>query len=568
MKTKIKKRWLLNGIITTLLFGIVMIPIVKDEIAVKTDAASNIPVLVGEPIGWNEHGGGNDEYILIETSPGSNIYTKTFTSLESGRYQLVKKGTWNRFPAIEYDGNNSKPGKLIFPTDDSEKNFYLLNSGTVTFTMYNPDNLPGSPLGPRRFTVDFSSSPANAQSHLVLSGDAVGGWATNVGTNRLKGEAGFDGRYLSIVHYLSAADFKIFIWNSSHLGDWGWSSYDASRSNASGSVQQSGTNIKITSAAFYKVVFDTKIMKIFVHSDPTTHQVVSKYDGATLLEKEAAFSGISYNPTPCPRPNKRFDGWFTDAALNNPYTPGTVSGPLSLYGKYVAEQDVKLSFYDRNQAISTGNVYAYGWNPGVGETLGGWPGTKMNRHGLGYHSLDIPFAKVSQKILFNNGLSGGPAGGEVKTADLDWGPGNNLYTHHTSSWGVMSATHHSATLFGIRILHETNEGCGAQSSTLLSGAWTTLSGEFSALNSDVKTDLKNATANFNGDLVAQAAARYDIIALKYSYSDFINRITPPPGGVREPQAKERDRFATISVISGFALIAIIGVSILRKRRYN
>ena len=107
MKTKIKKRWLLNGIITTLLFGIVMIPIVKDEIAVKTDAASNIPVLVGEPIGWNEHGGGNDEYTLIETSPGSNIYTKTFTSLKSGRYQLVKKGTWNRF-TIEYDGNNSK----------------------------------------------------------------------------------------------------------------------------------------------------------------------------------------------------------------------------------------------------------------------------------------------------------------------------------------------------------------------------------------------------------------------------------------------------------------------------
>ncbi len=562
MKTRINKRWLINGIITTMLFGIVMVPVIKDEIKVKTEAATNDPVLVWGPA-WDNNSNANT---LVETTPGSHIYTKTFTALKSDRYQLVKKGTWNRYPAFDYDGNSSKPGRLAFPVGGAEEDFYLLNSGDVTITMYNPYNLPGSPAGPRRFTVNMANSAQNAQSHLVLGGDAVStGWATNIGTNRLKSEGGFDGQYLSIVQNFNTKDFKVFIWDSAHLGNWGWAAYDSTRSNANSFVSQSGENIHVNTANFYKVVFDTKLMKIFFHTETTTHKVVSKYDGATLLEKEAAFSGINYTPTPISQPNKRFEGWYTDAAFNNAYTPGTVSSDISLYGKYVAEQDVRLSFFDRNQAISTGDVYVYGWNP---YTLGNWPGTKMKNHGMGYHSVDIPLAKLCGNIVFNNGMSGGAAGGEVKTGDLTWGPGKNIYIYDTNQWGTISAARHSAILFGIRVLSETGEGCSAQSSTILSSAWTKLSTEFALLASDAKTDLKNTTANVSGDLAQQGTARYDFIAQKYSFNDFIERTTPPPSGVREPQPKIKDRFIAISVIVGFALVTLISASAIRKRRYH
>ncbi len=576
MKRRISKRWLINGIITTILFGIVMIPVIRDEIKVKTDAADAIPLLTGTPIGWNQY---NTDYELLETETGSDVFTRTF-NLQSGQYQLTKKASnpWVHFPSTDFDGENSKPGQLVLPKSDN-KDFYLLCSGNVTITMYNPDNNALSPAGSRRFIVDYSSTPDNAQTHLVLGGYAVNNnnqWISNDPDNRLTGLNGFNGRYAIIERGFNAAEFKAYVWETWD-GDWGWSSVDTSLSTAINVIQKSpsatSNNIKVNTAGTYRVIFDTKTMKIIFNTQATNEYMVNKYDGTTIIEKEAAFSGKTYTPSAVNQPGKRFGGWYEDAAFTIPYVPREISSNVNLYGKYEFKQDTKLSFYDRNQTISTGDVYAFGWNLNGSLTLGNWPGTKMTNHNFGYHSLDIIAANVSERIIFNNGKTG-VENGEVQTGDLDWELGKNLFTYDgvNKVWGNMSAVHHEATLFAISILDDTDQ-CDPTGATnkVSTTSWDMLEYNFDSLSAEVKLDLKNAVANVNGDLVAQAMARYDYVVNKYGtatkYRNFINR-TISTGGVRQPQPVHTDKITVISVISGFAIVTLIGISAIRKRKYN
>ena len=83
MKRRISKRWLINGIITTILFGIVMIPVIRDEIKVKTEAATNVPVLAGPSVGWSNSATSN--YLFTKEGASSNpeVYKLTFTAIDA-----------------------------------------------------------------------------------------------------------------------------------------------------------------------------------------------------------------------------------------------------------------------------------------------------------------------------------------------------------------------------------------------------------------------------------------------------------------------------------------------------
>ncbi|HOA11658.1 MAG TPA: hypothetical protein PKO14_04525 [Bacilli bacterium] len=139
-------------------------------------------------------------------------------------------------------------------------------------------------------------------------------------------------------------------------------------------------------------------------------------------------------------------------------------------------------------------------------------------------------------------------------------------------WGVMSAVHHEATLFAIRIFHETRlrDATGA-ANNVPADKWTELAGEFNALTTEVKAELKNAVANVNGDLVAQAVARYDYVVQKYgvaTFANFMDRVVAP-APARQPIVVGEHRTMLVAGSFGImAFVALAGFTILAKKRRN
>ncbi len=567
MKTK-NKGWLMKGVITTLLFGMALTPAMHRQEVVKVDALTNIPVVVGEYIGWEN---GADGFVMQEDPADSDIYVKSFTDKPSTTVQIVKQGTWERFKAQQFDKANSNHGNIVFaegdPGNEDQAIFVMLPTASLTVKLYNPDADEMSPAGPRRITVDVTGVNYGGLSYFVLAGSAFAGqdsWKTEYEANRLYGVASSEGRYYTITRSFTAGgEFKMFMWKT-WRGDFGWSSFDALRSNAAGVLEQAGSNIKVTAAANYMVVADTKTMKLYVHNEGTTSKTVSKYYGAELLEKEAAWSGIDYHPTYVTKAGKRIEGWYTDAGLTNRYVPGAVDSDMNLYAKYVDNVDTKLTVFDRGEVISVGDMYAYGWNSDGNQPLGTWPGSKMTKHGYGYHSFDVVAANVTENIIFHNNAGN-------QTPDLVWEVGKNLFGHDGTKyvWAVMTDVHHAATLFAIRILHETRL-CDATGATnkVPADKWTELAGEFNALSAEVKAELRDAPALVGGDLVAQAVARYDYIVQKYgiaTYANFMERVVGP-SPVRQPIVTEH---RSLIVAGGFAFMAFItlaGVGLFARKR--
>ncbi len=568
MKTK-NKRWLLKGVITALLVGAAVAPTMNRKAVMKADALTNTPVVVGEYIGWKI---GADGFVMEEEAPaGSDIYVQSFASKPSTCVQIVKQGTWDRFKAQKFDKANSNHGNIVFaegdPNEANQNLFVMLPTTSLTVKLHNPDANELSPAGPQRITVDVTGVDYGGLSYFVLGGSAVGGWNTETDANRLYGIASSNGRYYTLTREFTAGGaFKMFMWKT-WRGDFGWSSLDTLRSNAAGVLSQDGSDIKVNTGAEYMVVADTKTMKLYFHNTGTTAQTVSKYYGADLLEQEAAWSGISYHPTYVTKAGKRLEGWYTDPELTTKYVPGQVAADMNLYAKYVDNVDTKLTVFDRGEVLSTGDMYAYGWNSDGNQPLGGWPGTKMTKHGYGYHSVDVLAANVTENILFHNNAGG-------QTPDLVWEIGKNLYGHDGENyvWGVMSAVHHEATLFAIRILHETRlcDATGA-ANNVPADKWTELAGEFNALTTEAKADLKNAVANVNGDLVAQAVARYDYVVQKYgvaTFANFMDRVVAP-APARQPIVVGEHRTMLVAGSFGImAFVALAGFTILAKKRRN
>ena len=99
----------------------------------------------------------------------------------------------------------------------------------------------------------------------------------------------------------------------------------------------------------------------------------------------------------------------------------------------------------------------------------------------------------------------------------------------------------------------------------------TLRNQYDLVESDAKTYLKTAVANPNGDLLAQAMARYDYIVKKYGtvmFENFLDR-TIPPSGAPLVSNSDTNNILIISLLGVVALISLAGFKLLsKKRRYS
>ncbi len=561
------KRWLLKGVTTVLLFGVAIMLNTHRKELVKVEAATNL-VLMSESRGWNNT---DPERKFIESPADSDIYTITVAATEVDQYKITREGTENRIPAAAYDFYNSNASYLVYLLSHDDESFYVLYPGTITIKVYNPEDSPTSPAGARRFTIDFATMPTTEKSATVLGGLAVDETRNQSNdNNRLLGLASdFNGRYMALTRHFAADEFKVFLWE--RYESFGYSHVDGAHSNAYNKIEWGDmyvNNINVKTADNYMVVLDIKERKIQFHNSGSTYQIVSKYDGTTLIEKEVVFNGVTeYTPSNNQINGKRFGGWYTDPELTIEYVPGPVPTAMNLYGYYYTNIDTKLSFYDRSKALTAGDdtkdVYVYGWNIDDAETLGEWPGTKMTNHGYSYYSLDVAAANVSQYVIFNTGMGG------AQTATFTWEIGKNFYKYAGSSWVDMSAAHHGATLFAIRILHETRF-CDATGTTnnVPVDKWNELADEFDGLDAAIKTYLQDAFASYTGDLVGQAVARYDFIVQKYgiaTFANFIDRTLPPSGAPLLIVSEKRNIFVASS-FGIMAFITIAGIMLLAKKR--
>ncbi|MGI6714136.1 MAG: starch-binding protein [Bacilli bacterium] len=561
-KDKPRSNRLFIALLSTMLLG--SFASLKGINAVPVKAATTEPAILGEGLNWDINDPANKMTPVVGLD---DVFEKSFTGLTSNHYTIVAFGSaWVRYPNTGYDRANSNAGNLIYPIPDGDKNILLQQTGDVTFRIYNPDNEPGSPAGPYRYTVNYTTLPnpaPNTKTNIVLGGSAVGGWRTDIEANRLEW---MNARYALKGMAFTAGEFKPYVWKT---WDGGWNCFSIDTLNSTAAdVLSNGSapdyNIIVNTAGNYGILYDLKTQMFTFHAQTTTTKTVSKYYGTTKLEEEFAFSGIAYNPTECEVAGKKLVGWYTDADFENLYIPGEVNENINLYGKFVEE--IKLAFYDKAQTISTGDVYAYGWNNDATVTLGAWPGTKMTKHGYGYHTLDVAAANICDNLVFNNGLGGDD---EVKTGDLTWNLPFNIYHNINNAWGTNSDDYHAATLFGIRILHETRlcDATGATNKVVLND-WNTLAGEFNALSVNVKALIKNHVGSVTGDLLDQAVVRYDYIVAKYGgagYNDFINRAgSPSPLAPRD--FMKHENLLIIYAVLTIAIITGAAIALLKRQK--
>lgn len=571
------KRWLFKFAIAALLGSVIISPLLGKN-GVKVHAATDIPVLAGDAIGWDEN---SATYTFTETETGSDIYALTTTLTEAGRYQLIKQGVaypHARFDANGYDSDNSNAWDYVvsFGHDD----LAICYPGTLTITMYNPDKNASSPAGDYRFTIDYAATsfPLGGTSGYIAVGSALDGWDDpkfSEPTNRLVSIAGFDGRYMALTDAFAVGDFKIYLYKTK-LGGFGYSYVNVAKSTAGAVISKGGRlsesedfNITVNTAGNYQMLFDMQTKSFFFHNAGTTYQTVTKYDGTEVIDKEMAVDGLTYEPCYIRRTNKRFVGWFTDPELTIAYEPGLLTADLTLYGKYVESQDTTLVFYDPNHAISSGDVYLYSWDGDGREGNGSWPGAATADHGYGYYSWFFPAKYLKENVIFNNGL---PGEANVKTGDLVWECGKNVYNQATGTWSVVSEVHHKATLFGIQILDKTAT-CDATGSAMNLNAaeWNdTLRNQYNLVTPEAKTYLKTAVADANGDLLAQSMARYDYVVMKYGtamFNNFLDR-TIPASGSPLINNESTDNILMMGVFLAMALVALAGFTLIRKKRQN
>jgi hypothetical protein len=575
---KSNKRWLFKFVIAALFSSVIISPLLGKN-SVKVHAATDIPVLAGDAIGWDEY---SATYTFTETEVGSDIYTLT-TIMEAGRYQLIKQGVpypHARFDAKGYDPENSNAWDYVvsFGYDD----FGICYPGKITITMYNPDKNPLSTAGDYRFTVDYdaASFPLGGTSGYIAVGSALDGWDDpkfSEPTNRLVSIDGFDGRYMALTDSFVAGDFKIYLYKTK-LGGFGYSYMDLDKSTAGAVLSKGGRlnesedfNITVNTAGTYQIVFDMQAKCFYFHNDGTTYKTVTKYLGTEVIDKEMAVDGLTYEPCYIRRANHRFAGWFTDPELTIAYVPGLLTADLTLYGKYVESQDTTLIFYDPNHTLSSGDVYLYSWDGDGREGNGSWPGAATADHGYGYYSWFFPAECLMEYVIFNNGL---PGADNVKTADLVWEIGKNVYHQETGTWTFVSEVHHKATVFGIKILQKTAT-CDATGSAnnLNAPEWNeTLANQYNdSLDPTTKAYLKTAVANPNGDLLAQAMARYDYIVKKYgaaTFNNFLDR-TIPASGAQLINNEGTDNILVMGAFIVMALVALAGFKLIsKKHRYH
>ena len=417
------RKWLARSAVISLLISAIITPAFFHKDAVKTKAATTIPVLVGDSIGWEPSASKK----FTEYPGGSDIYVYTFTQPHAGYYKIYDYNTGAPMEDLQFDTTPSLSRDYIYRYENStDPNFITIYPGEIKVQVFNPDNAWGSPAGARRMKVEYTSllgatpSTPTGTSSYALRGPAVGDWTTHDINNCLVGISGYDGRYLSLTRAFNADDFKIFVYKQTLNEPYqrGFIDFDDHKSNASDVIMpgdpSSGyhESFHVNTAGNYMVVYDLKMQKIYFHNAGTTYHKVTKYYGELLIEEAAAFTGLNYTPAPFYQPEKKFVGWYEDALLETAYVPKDLTSDITLYAKFVDSPSVNLRFYDRNLDIKVDNggfneyvVFAYGKNTDGTEPLGGWPGRMMQKvetwiriiHG---HYAPNTQDKIDQKSYF------------------------------------------------------------------------------------------------------------------------------------------------------------------------
>jgi ABC-type glycerol-3-phosphate transport system substrate-binding protein len=262
-----------------------------------------------------------------------------------------------------------------------------------------------------------------------------------------------------------------------------------------------------------------------------------------------------------------YAGWLTDPELTIAYVPDLLTADLTLYGKYVESQDTTLIFYDPNKVLSSGDVYLYTWDGDGRKITGNWPGTAMFNHGFGYYSWFFHAAYLTENVIFHDNAGN-------QTGDIVWEIGKNVYHQETGTWTFVSEVHHKATVYASKILEKTAtcDATGA-ANNLNAPEWNeTLANQYNdSLDPTTKAYLKTAVADSNGDLLAQAMARYDYIVKKYGtamFSNFLDRTIPASGSPLVSNEGTNNALVMGAFIV-MALVALAGFKLIsKKHRYH
>ena len=152
------------------------------------------------------------------------------------------------------------------------------------------------------------------------------------------------------------------------------------------------------------------------------------------------------------------------------------------------------------------------------------------------------------------------------------GLSSNNYTtiggYYGSSSVCYSHLEKTAEFLSYQIINKiTCDGVGATPPTFANGcSWNNLSNIYSNLNDVEKNILLNANADMSGTLIERAMARYDLIARKYNYGNFISRPSANPMRFGFMPFKENYTMLIILVSGSFVVICGIAFLLIRKKK--
>lgn len=341
-----------------------------------------------------------------------------------------------------------------------------------------------------------------------------------------------------------------------------------------------------------------------------TKHNVTYVNGPATIKNVAVTEGTAYIPEYIEVPGYRLEGWYTDQALETKFVKNTViTAPLTLYGNYVLGQTQELYVKNRN---NWDNVYAYMWNEELGNHNGngsdptvGWPGIKMTlvagTSSPQVYYYEVPAEANFDKLIFNNGVSGGAT--EKKTIDLDvtYGP-NIIYDMDTGTGSNLPGEHYESStkkvLLEGEMISTLETECFAYTGSVVGASdvyWIHLSGgvvateivtdsterielisEFIMLGAGCDTtvdtlrklnDLYDSLTELEkaDPLMADVSARLDYIGIILSLQNNPSNVSIKESGIYNTT---KNRNIVILIVIGMVSAMVIGgLYYLNKRRY-
>ncbi len=184
-----------------------------------------------------------------------------------------------------------------------------------------------------------------------------------------------------------------------------------------------------------------------IELDTDNYYTVTYYNGDNEISTDAEIAeNTSYAPYFVEVDGYRFEGWYTDADLNNEFVSGTtITDNLSLYGKYVEASDYTIYFEDNGTFGST--VYTYFFD---GDRNNSWPGVEISKNDDDKWAVTIDVSKGWKNIIFGNGKNKSDEGwAQTNTLSLEGAAEGYTYVLGDKITEGDDAGKYSATLVGV-----------------------------------------------------------------------------------------------------------------------